>query len=226
MAISPVLGLAMIVEIRLVQWHRFRRLWRYAIGFLSGAVLTGLGLAVTIALSVLRGWDAAKPVYDWQFEVTFWAVYVGVISVLSLPVTQLWLVVFVDFSPLALLLLLQMEHQKRVHLRLLKQIERVIQTHKGLRRELQIDIAEQILRHPAGVFSSGKGKFTIEVTDPFVIKGRQMLTKMADEAVEMEKVAKKRRKAFRRREREQLKTSGTHPKRAAQALRRYQNLGR
>lgn len=225
MAVAPVLGLAMIVEIRLIQWHRFAALWRYALGFLAGAVLSGLATGVTIALSVLRGWDAGLPVADWQFEVTYWTVYVGVISVLSLPVTQLWLVVFVDFSPLVLLLLLQNRHLKRVNLRLLKEFRQLVDEHKEMRRELQIDVAERILRNPAGIFASEGGKIRVDITDTAVLTGRRVLMEMADQTLTLEKRIRQRRKAYRRQEQKALKRLSSGPKRAAQALRRYQNVG-
>lgn len=225
-AIAPVLGLAVIVEIRLVQWHRFAILWRYAVGLLAGAVLTGLAVAVTVALGVLRTWDANRPVHDWQFEITYWAVYVGIISVLTLPVTQLWLVVFVDFSPMGFLLLLQIQHQKRSIRRIMKQTEGLIDELKETRRELQIEVAERILRNPAGVFSSTDGSLRVEVSDSFVLGGRRIMSNIDARTVEIEKLAKKRRKAFRRRERDELKKLGGHPKRAAQSLRRYQNFSR
>ncbi|MFJ4267985.1 hypothetical protein ACIPY1_15625 [Paenarthrobacter nicotinovorans] len=225
-AISPVLGLALIVEIRLVQWHRFPILWRYALGLIAGLVLMGLGIAVTIALGVLRYWDDNHSLHNWQFEFTYWAVYFGILTVLSLPISQLWLVVFIDFSPRGLFLILKMRHLKRKRQKMLAEYDRIIQHYEGMRHEVRIAIFERIIRYPQGVFTTEGALVKLNINDLNIISAREVIDDINNTIKRIQKKVRKRRKEFERQDRQDLKTLGTQPKLAAKRLRRYQNLGR
>lgn len=222
LAICPILGLALVVEMRHIRWSKLSPLARYLLSFLIGLALMALGIALLTSLGVLMRWGTGRPIPPWDPWLVYWAIYFGVAAVILVPVSQLWLVTFTDFSPRVLILLFQVRRLARQHAALLKVGEGQIRVLDDLRREALIVTSERIFANPSGVFASSSKGTSVEVTDPFVIQGRQYVSDVSTAVRKWEKRLKRRRKDYRRQQKDFIRRTGIHTEQAARRMRRYQ----
>lgn len=204
-AVAPLLGLTIVVELRAIRWRRMPAFVRgLVLGYLATALVL-LAAATSFSLHVLQHWDNPSIVGPWDTTLIFIAIQLAIGAVLIYPLSR---AVNTATGPV---LHPRYRRMKKRHKAKTKRLARRLDELKAMQHHLRIEFSERVLANPGGIFETSASGIRVNVTDAVVVKLTGSLRKLLDETREADKQLSRWRRKSRRRLEATKKHLWTHP---------------
>lgn len=165
-ALAPLLGLTVVVELRSIRWHEYPRLLRAASAIVLCLALLGLSAATMMAITALFHWGE-KPVDDFDTYLVLFSVLFAIPAVLIPPVSQTLYVIFGGKAG-------KVRRMLRKSLRSRKEFRTNIAALQAKHHELRLETFERIVANPERVFLAPEMR--VQITDQEIVRLRRLTT--------------------------------------------------
>lgn len=169
-AIAPLLGLTLVLEIRQTRWQEYGPGWRVVTMLGMCLPLLGLAWAAAEALEVLFDWDPSVPPSRTTASVILWIVQLSICGVLIPPISHTFFVFFGRGAKV-------MRRLDRAHRSMTSAFKRHHRHLVQRERALLEEVADLVLANPGAVFHTSGSSTRVQVTDPKIQTLRAELEK-------------------------------------------------
>lgn len=194
-AIAPLLGLTIVLEIRQARWQEYRPGFRVVAMLAMCLCLFGLAWAASTAMITLYEWDVEKPPSAVTGRVILLIIQLAIAGVLMPPISQTFVIFFGRGAP-------TMRRLHRLHSKGKKKYSRHMGHLMAEKHAVLIEIGEFVTSNPEKVFRRVGSATQVVTTDPKLQELRANLqglrSVLETNAQEWKRVDKKNRKLLKR----------------------------